>query len=151
MSARTSEEHQPTFVYKILRQSEWPMKETEQFPTPLDAADGFIHLSNARQAQFVADRFFSDSAEIVVVTIAVAALEGRDLRWEAPVHPPTPTALPPSSTSSAASAGGGDGEQQMQQRFPHLYGSRLDAGVVAAVWTVARSAAGSFDLSGLAF
>jgi uncharacterized protein (DUF952 family) len=58
------------------------------------STEGFIHLSTARQLPGTARRFFAGQRDLVVLTVAAAALEPGALRWEDP----------------------GEG-----QAFPHLY------------------------------
>lgn len=48
---------------------------------PLDATDGYIHLSAADQLPATLDRHFAGQTDLVVVGFAPEAL-GADLRWE---------------------------------------------------------------------
>lgn len=48
---------------------------------PVDAADGFIHLSTAAQVRETAARHFAGQADLVLVAVRADAL-GPALRWE---------------------------------------------------------------------
>lgn len=47
----------------------------------LDQADGFVHLSQARQVQGTIDRFFSKNRQLHLFRFPVGEL-GADLKWE---------------------------------------------------------------------
>lgn len=70
-------------VYKILLPAEWGEFETAGVfeGSPLDRADGFVHLSSAAQVAGTARRFFAGEAGLVVLEIDEAAF-GDALRWE---------------------------------------------------------------------
>lgn len=101
-------------VYKILTPQEWDeAQQSRSLRTPLDEADGFVHLSGATQLAGTLQRYFGDAARVVLVEICQDSLSA-DLRWEAPVP-----------------AGGRPG------LFPHLYRDlRLDD--VVQTWLVGR-------------
>jgi len=96
-------------IYKIC--PDWMWREAEAAGTfrgaPVDLADGFIHLSTARQLADTATKHFGGQHDLVLVAVDVGAL-GDALRWE------------PSR--------GGD-------LFPHLYRD-LPLGAVASVETL---------------
>jgi len=49
--------------------------------SPLDIADGFIHLSSAAQVHKTAARHFHGVADLVLVAVPVSVL-GASLKWE---------------------------------------------------------------------
>lgn len=70
-------------VYKILRASEWAtMQAAGEFAgSPIDLADGFLHLSSATQVEATAMRHFAGQDDLWLLAVRVAAL-GDSLRWE---------------------------------------------------------------------
>lgn len=92
-------------VYKIVPAVLWRAAEADGVfrGAPIDARDGFIHLSTAAQVRETAARHFAGVEDLLLVTVAVAGL---DIRWE------------PSR--------GGD-------LFPHLYGDLPPSAVRAVV------------------
>lgn len=50
--------------------------------SPLDAKDGFIHLSTASQIADTASLFFSEESEIVIGKIPIDRLEAEQVKWE---------------------------------------------------------------------
>jgi len=85
------------FAYKLLTQDEWlAWKENGTFTgSPVDLADGYIHLSTREQTRETAGKWFADVDPLILVMVDLAAL-GEAVRWE-------------------PSRGG--------QLFPHIYGS----------------------------
>lgn len=70
-------------VFKLLRAAEWEAfaAQGRLAGSPLDLADGYVHLSTAAQAQETARRHFSGEEGLRLVALD----EGRlapDLRWE---------------------------------------------------------------------
>ncbi|TKA82014.1 hypothetical protein B0A55_01724 [Friedmanniomyces simplex] len=70
------------FLYKILS-SRPPMPIPRAF-TPIDASDGFVHLSTAAQTPATASRFFGTESNIWIVKIDREKLEAGEgeLKWE---------------------------------------------------------------------
>jgi uncharacterized protein (DUF952 family) len=93
-------------VYKILAADAWaaPTRAGRFEGAGIDLADGYIHLSTARQAPETARLHFAGQANLVLLRIDADRL-GAALKWE-------------------PSRGG--------QLFPHLYGA-LDCALVEAV------------------
>jgi uncharacterized protein (DUF952 family) len=89
-------------VYKIVPAPQWCESEREGtfHGSPVDARDGFIHLSSAEQISGTAARHFVGAVDLLLLAVRTASL---DIRWE------------PSR--------GGD-------LFPHLYGALPMASVV---------------------
>ena len=83
-------------VYKIAGVAEWASAQAAGAynGSPVDLADGFIHLSSAEQAPETAAKWYSGRHDLILIAVD-AELAGAALRWE------------PSR--------GGD-------LFPHLYG-----------------------------
>ena len=65
-----------SFVYRIASQEEWDeaVKEGVYKGGDMDKADGFIHLSTAPQARFVASAFFADRSDLVLLTVLESKL-----------------------------------------------------------------------------
>ncbi len=70
-------------VYKILPLHDWTSaKDAGQFlGSPVDLADGYIHLSTAAQASETARKYFSGLTGLIVLEIEGEDL-GAHLRWE---------------------------------------------------------------------
>ena len=70
-------------VYKILPRTDWIAAQTggQFLGSPVDLADGYIHLSTAAQAGETARKYFSGLSDLVVLEIEGEDL-GADLRWE---------------------------------------------------------------------
>ena len=73
----------PKLVYRVLTPDEWAAFERAgSFAgSPLDRADGFIHLSAEDQLAGTLAKHFAGIAGLVIVTIDLAALGGA-VRWE---------------------------------------------------------------------
>jgi len=110
-------------IYKLLEASAWrTAKAAGVFEgSAVDLRDGFIHFSNAGQAQETARLHFRGVADLVMLTVDADAL-GEALKWE-------------------ASRGGA--------LFPHLYAS-LPAAAVLEARAVALDEAGVPRLGPLA-
>ncbi|WP_432827748.1 DUF952 domain-containing protein [Dactylosporangium sp. CA-092794] len=70
-------------IYKILLPAEWADFEAAGVfaGSPLDRADGFVHLSTAEQVALTARRYFAGAGELVVLAVDPAPF-GAALRWE---------------------------------------------------------------------
>mgnify|MGYP001439177046 CR=1 FL=1 len=69
--------------------------------------EGFIHCSTSEQILGVANRFYRDVPELVLLWIDPARIPA-EVRWEAPVHP--------------AKAGDTEDVAHASELFPHVYG-----------------------------
>ena len=108
----------PDRLFHIVSRDVWSSAATEGWYRPDSlSAEGFVHLSYTEQVLGVADRFYRDLPDPVVVEFGRAALAatGADVRDE-------------------DTYGSG-------QRFPHLYGPLPTAAAVAA-YPLVRTAAG---------
>jgi uncharacterized protein (DUF952 family) len=83
----------PTFLYKIYTTDQGPQPAASE----LDHSSGFIHLSTAAQVLHVANRFFPNETNLVIMKIPLASMQ-YGLKWES-----------------------NDGDV-----FPHLYAEDLD-------------------------
>lgn len=109
----------PTTAYKILDAGELAVLERDASfaGSPVDLADGYIHLSTADQLDETADRHFAGRDDLQIVAVDLDS-QGAALRWEA--------------------ARGG-------ALFPHLYGPLLLETVIA-YGPLARSRGGRIKL-----
>jgi uncharacterized protein (DUF952 family) len=73
----------PVPIYKILLPAEWAAFEAAGVfeGSPLDLADGFVHLSTAGQVSQTAARFFAAEPDLVVLAVDPGPL-AEHLRWE---------------------------------------------------------------------
>lgn len=71
----------PKYVYKILSKIP-PLPLPKALPlSPLDAKDGFIHLSTAEQTPKTAGRFFTDAANLCLLKLPLQRIE-HNVKWE---------------------------------------------------------------------
>lgn len=72
-----------TLVYKIFSASLWAQAQRAGafFGSPVDLADGYIHLSTADQVAETATRHFAGQCDLMLVAVTADAL-GPALRWE---------------------------------------------------------------------
>ena len=107
------------YLFHILRRSEWAQaRRTGEYRPPSLQAEGFIHLSTARQLPATADRCFAGVPALLVLRVSRDSLRA-ELRFD-PV----------------------DGDA-----FPHLYGP-LNLGAVIALAALPVPASGGFQLPG---
>lgn len=113
--------YKPAVAYKILTAEQMTelLREGSLAGAPVDLADGYIHLSTARQLAATLDKHFAGQDGLHLAAIDLAAL-GSAVRWEP--------------------ARGDD-------LFPHLY-SRLPLDAVIAHGPLARGGNGAIDLPG---
>jgi beta-hydroxylase len=73
----------PATAFKILTAPEWALFQAEgRFEgSPVDRADGFIHLSAADQVEGTLERHFAGQAGLVLAEVNLGALGGT-VRWE---------------------------------------------------------------------
>ncbi len=72
----------PTTAYKVLTAEEMRALEADEFRgTPVDVADGFIHLSTLDQLTETVDKHFAGQSDLWVAAIDLTAF-GDSLKWE---------------------------------------------------------------------
>lgn len=109
-------------VYKIIPGDTWRDAVSQEAlpPLPLDAADGFIHLSTTAQVAGTLARHFSGQSDLFLLQIETAKLEAAALKWE---------------------------PAQSGDTYPHYYAS-LPMDAVADVFPVYADANGSHHIHG---
>ena len=97
------------YIYKALTLDQWAgFQEGQIFSgSPVDAADGYIHLSCVPELKATLDKWYADQAQVVLLQIEAARVEA-DLKYE-------------------VSRGGVE--------FPHLF-AELPMSAVGQVWVV---------------
>jgi len=102
-------------IYHIVSRSDWAQAQaTGRYSAPSLESEGFIHCSRLEQVLTVADNFYRNRSDLLLLCIEEGKLVS-ELRWEAPAHP----------KHSTVNTIGCD------ERFPHLYGP-LNLNAVAA-------------------
>ena len=107
-------------IYHIARRSAWDeaVERGDYRQSTVDATldeEGFIHASTAAQVQGVADRYYQDVADELVLLVIDPERLDVELRWEAPAG--------------------------RDERYPHLYGP-LKVDAVVEVRPISRDEAG---------
>jgi uncharacterized protein (DUF952 family) len=75
-----------TIAYKVMTADDFAVLEAGAFlGSPVDLADGFIHLSTAAQIGETVDRHFSGQTGLIVAAIDLRTL-GDAVRWEPSRH-----------------------------------------------------------------
>lgn len=71
-------------VYKIIPGDIWREAVSQETlpPLPLDAADGFIHLSTAAQVEGTLARHFKGQSDLFLLQVETDKLNGSRLKWE---------------------------------------------------------------------
>jgi uncharacterized protein (DUF952 family) len=102
-------------AYKVLTAEEWAALSADAFHgSPIDIADGFIHLSTEAQLTETVDRHFAGQTDLIVAAINLILL-GDSVRWDPSRH---------------------------GHLFPHVY-APLTPGVVSAWCPLRRDANGT--------
>jgi uncharacterized protein (DUF952 family) len=102
-------------IYHLTTRADWEQAQPAGYYQAASlASDGFIHASTPAQIETVANAFYREVAECVLLAIDPARLTA-PLQWEAPLHP------------NGASA------EPTAERFPHIYGVVALAAVVAVI------------------
>jgi uncharacterized protein (DUF952 family) len=70
-------------AYKVLKPAEWrQLEEDGEFAgSPVDLADGYIHLSTAEQLDGTIATHFAGAGELVIAEVDLGPL-GSSVRWE---------------------------------------------------------------------
>ena len=113
---------EPLTAFKILTRPQYDSFRSQHrlspFTVPVDAKDGYIHLSTASTAGETYTKYFSNASDLVVLEVHLREL-GDNIRWE-------------------KSRGG--------QLFPHVYGEGgISEGAVGRVWEGEEVNVGLFE------
>lgn len=102
------------YIYKVLTPDQWTDFQAIGVFTgsPVDIADGYIHMSCAAQLKETLDKWYADEAEVALLQIEASRVEA-DLKYE-------------------VSRGGAE--------FPHLF-ANLPRSAVKQVWLVSPDGA----------
>lgn len=112
-------------IYHIASASQWNAAQaTGRYNAPSLQDEGFIHCSRLEQVLTVANNFYRDQGDLLLLCIDEGKLLS-ELKWEAPAHPQ------PVSGGSARS----------EDLFPHIYGP-LNTGAVTAAHAFEETADG---------
>lgn len=116
-------------IYHITTQEEWDSAQAKgQYAASSLQSEGFIHCSTAKQVVEVANAFYRDVPNLILLCIDESELE-LTVKWEAPAHP---EGHDPETIDEA-------------QLFPHVYGTiNLDA--VTKVVDIPKNVDGSYRL-----
>lgn len=97
-------------IYHICTRQAWEQAQAQgEYRAPSLTQEGFIHFSSAAQVEKVANAFYRDVADLVLLCVDETELDV-PLHWEAPAHPD------------------GTPSQEGEAHFPHVYGRvRLEA------------------------
>ncbi len=119
-------------IYHLATRKDWndALEQGAYTATSLEA-EGFIHCSTVDQILTVANAFYLDAVEPLLLGIDEEACTAQ-VRWEPPAHP---------------SAYSTPGELDAAGRFPHLYGP-LNPDAVVEVWEMVKGADGLYRLPG---
>ena len=73
----------PDVAFKILSRADWraALAEGRYDGSPVDLADGYIHLSAAEQLDATAAKHYAGQTDLMLVEVDLTAL-GEDLIWE---------------------------------------------------------------------
>jgi uncharacterized protein (DUF952 family) len=104
------------YIYKALTPQQWAEFQTHAIFTgsPVDLADGYIHMSCAAQLKATLDKWYAELTEVILLQIEASVIAA-DLKYE-------------------VSRGGAE--------FPHLFAD-LPMTAVGQVWVVSPEARGS--------
>lgn len=112
-------------IYHITSGEAWRTAYREgAYRAPSLETDGFIHFSTGRQVLRVANAFYRELGDSVLLCVEETKLHA-PRRYEAPVHP---EGQPPAGSSD-------------QERFPHVYGP-LNLDAIVMVYPLWQDATG---------
>jgi uncharacterized protein (DUF952 family) len=117
-------------IYHITsREAAQAARESGKYRADSLTSQGFIHFSQVHQLLGVANAFYADQKDLVILKVDTSKLMS-ELKYEAPDHPgPAASAIEPSA----------------DQRFPHLYGP-LNFEAVIKVVDLPPAVGGFFEL-----
>jgi len=116
-------------IYHLTTRADWQQAQNNGFYTaPSLNTEGFIHASTVEQILPVANAFYRDVIEPILLEIDTEKLIV-DLKWEDPVHP-NPEKAPSS---------------HIPNLFPHIYG-QLNLEAVVAIHDLSKNSDGDYEL-----
>ncbi len=103
-------------IYHITTHQAWQEAQAiGTYTAPSLAIEGFIHASTALQVPKVANAFYRDIPDLVLLHLDDTRLEA-SLKWEAPVHPNN-------APTNGTPINGTPTDETVTEQFPHIYGS----------------------------
>lgn len=114
-------------IYHITTRAEWQAS-TEAYSAASLATEGFIHCSTSAQITKVANAFYRDVPDLILLCINPDKLTA-PLLWEAPAHP----------DGRPATA------EETAEQFPHVYGA-INHEAVPHVIDFPQNVDGTFSL-----
>lgn len=99
-------------IFHLTTPEQWQLAQNlGYYSTPSLSKEGFIHASTQEQVSAIANTFYSNFEELILLVIDPGKLQA-DLKWESPSHPHPNLA----------------NESLNSLQFPHIYGTiNLDA------------------------
>lgn len=114
------------YIYHITRPSAWKTAQQKGKYQPESLqTEGFIHCSTTEQVAPVANAFYREQKELLLLVIDPKKLTA-PLQWDPPAHP-----APKSAPAS------------LEQNFPHIYGA-LNLDAVTEARPMRKDSAGNF-------
>jgi uncharacterized protein (DUF952 family) len=108
-----------TLIYHLVSRAAWEQRPAGPYRADSLAGEGFIHCSYQDQVGWVANSFYRDEADLLVLCIDTE-------RLSSPVR---------------------DEDPGIGRKFPHVYGP-IDPAAVVEARTLRRDAAGNWEFSG---
>lgn len=117
-------------IYHITTRSAWQTAQTDgEYTAPSLDDEGFIHCSTREQVVMVANAFYRNVPQLILLEIEADMLTA-EVKWEAPVHP--------DDTES-------DTVPEYTQLFPHVYGA-INMDAVTKVYDLPTTTTGDITL-----
>ncbi len=116
-----------SIIYHLTSAAGWEQSQSAgQHTTPSLSTEGFIHCSTAAQVVKVANKYYREMPDCIVLWVETEKLSA-EVKWEAPAHPDPKN--PPETVPN--------------ELFPHIYGA-MDITAVIQTSTLPKDAAGFF-------
>lgn len=112
-------------IYHLTTGDAWSTRSNNYAPASLES-DGFIHCSTLHQLTSVANSYYRDVSDVLVLVIRTAKLTS-DVRWEPPSHPD------------------GSPVELVYLLYPHIYGE-INTDAVVEVADMTRDSHGRYRL-----
>jgi uncharacterized protein (DUF952 family) len=140
-----------TLIYHITtRDAALLARQTGEYRTESLTKDGFIHLSQLHQVLGVANAFYVDQKDLVILVVDTSRLKA-ELKYEAPAHPVASGSVESAKNEgfshgkSLSNSGLSGADLSADQLFPHLYGP-LNFDAVVSVVNFPVLADGKFEM-----